>query len=259
MIEVSNLGFSYRQHPVFEQVSFSLGKGRLCALLGVNGSGKTTLFKCCLQLLPVRTGHIRLADQDIAGLPVAAMARLAAYVPQDHQPAFPFKVKDVVLMGRTPQLSGRFHIAPVHYEQCIRAMDMLGLLPLAEKPLTALSGGQRQLVMIARALAQETPVLLLDEPTAALDFRHQLMIWDILQQIARDGATLMVCTHDPNHVLWFCDQVLVLHEGRLLADGVPGEVLDNQLLETLYGPYGRLVQVGGRPTILPNWRGATYS
>jgi iron complex transport system ATP-binding protein len=255
MIEVSSIGFAYRQHPVFEQVSFSLGKGRLCALLGVNGSGKTTLFKCCLHLLPLREGQILLAGQPIAGLPASSMARLAAYVPQDHQPAFPFTVKEVVLMGRTPHLGGQLRVGSSHYEQSIKAMEMLGILPLADKPLTELSGGQRQLVMIARALAQETPVLLLDEPTASLDFRHQLIIWEILQKIAREGATLLVCTHDPNHVLWFCDQVLVMHEGRLLADGVPAEVLDPRLLETLYGPYGRLVQVGGRPAVMPGWPG----
>jgi iron complex transport system ATP-binding protein len=251
LLNVNSLSFSYPDTPVFEGVSFQVGRGQLCALLGPNGSGKSTLFKCCLRFLDYSQGSIHIAGQDIRGQSAGQIARLAAYVPQDHQPSFPYPVKDVVLMGRTPHLGSSFGISPADQNKALEAMAALGISKLADKPYHQLSGGQRQLVLIARALAQETPMLFLDEPTASLDFKNQLLIWRLLGHIAAQGISVLVCTHDPNHVLWFCERVIVLSGGRLIADDRPDQALQPAVLHQMYGPACELRQLGNISVALP--------
>lgn len=252
MIKIGNLHFSYGKHEVLKGISAQIDAGVLCGLFGPNGSGKTTLFKCCLNFLPVIHGNIVIHGKNTRSTPIEKIAREVAFVPQEHKPPFPYKVKEVVLMGRTPHLNGgMFNIAYHHKAKAYEAMKTLEILHLAETPYSQLSGGQRQLVLIARSIAQETPVLFLDEPTSALDFHNQIKIWEILQTLSHQGKTIVACTHDPNHVSWFCDHVLVMHEGELVAEGHPSQALCEETLNQIYHDTCQVGRLKGGRIILP--------
>jgi iron complex transport system ATP-binding protein len=250
MLKAAEIEFSYDTTPLFSKVSFHVEKGRLCGLFGPNGSGKTTLFKCCLGLLKAK-GNITIAGREHSKISTAAMAKLVAYVPQDHSSPFPFLVREVVLMGRAPHFGGVFGITKEDRERTEEAMARLGLSKIADKPYTNISGGQRQLVLIARALAQDTPLIMLDEPTSSLDFKNQIMIWKILREIVESGKTVFACAHDPNHVSWFCDHVLVMGRGGLMAKGDPSSILDEPLLTRLYGEICGIGTISGLRMVYP--------
>lgn len=240
MLDVRDLSFSYGSRQVLSDIAFQLQAGELCALFGPNGSGKSTLFRCILGHLR-HTGYVRLGGVDLTGLTPLARARLAAYVPQQQAQTFPFTALDMVLMGRTPHLGGVFGPRRRDLEAAERAIDQVGMTQEASREYQTLSGGQRQLVLIARALAQDARILLLDEPTASLDFGNQLMLWQMIRVLARRGATILVCTHEPNHVLWFCDRVLALgRDGRLIADGPASDLIDPGLVHDLYPSTGQV-------------------
>ncbi|HQI68891.1 MAG TPA: ABC transporter ATP-binding protein [Methanothrix sp.] len=234
MLHVKDLQFQYGIQPVLKDISFQVGQGQLCGLFGPNGCGKTTLFKCCLKFLKNQGGQIRVDGQDIKDLRIEEMAKLVAYVPQEHKPPFPYLVKDVVLMGRTPRLKSLFGTNKEDRQKALGALKLLGLLEIADKPYNQLSGGQRQLVLIARAVAQETPLMFLDEPTSALDFSNQIRIWRIMKQIAESGVTILACSHDPNHVSWYCDRVVVMNHNHILREGPPQEVITEPVLDEIY-------------------------
>jgi len=253
MLEVRDLSFSY-DDPVLTAVSFSIEAQDLCALFGPNGTGKTTLYRCILGLLrPAPGSSVRLDGIDTTTMRRAELARRVAYVPQEHRPPFPYLVREIVLMGRTPRLGGVFGPSRRDRELAWAALVDVGIEDLADRSYTALSGGQRQLVLLARALAQDAEVLLLDEPTASLDFGNQLLLWRTVQHLSTLGKTVLICTHDPNHVLWFCRHVVVLdRDGRLRGQGPPQQVVTTELIDHLYGPVAELHPVAGRTVALPH-------
>lgn len=235
MLEVRNLDFAYDEKiSVLKDISFQVEEGKLCGFFGPNGCGKTTLFKCCLKFLPFKKGNVFMDGQDVKNTSVKEMAKLISYVPQDHKPPFPYLVKDVVLMGRTPHLSGAFSVSKEDKRKAVEALQMVGIMDIADKPYNQLSGGQRQLVLIARAVAQETKLMFLDEPTSSLDFSNQVKVWKILKKITQKGTTVVACTHDPNHVLWFCDEVVVMGDNQLVASGTPEEIISEKILDQIY-------------------------
>ncbi|KGM08827.1 ABC transporter ATP-binding protein [Cellulomonas bogoriensis] len=251
MLRVEDVSFAYGDHQVLDRVGFELGTHELCALFGPNGTGKSTLFRCILGHLS-RTGRVHVDGNDTSRMTAGRLARLVAYVPQEHRPPFPYRVRDMVLMGRTPHLGGVFGPGRRDQEVADAAMERIGVAHLADRSYTTLSGGQRQLVLLARALAQETPVLLLDEPTAALDFGNQLLLWQTVRSLTAEGRTALICTHDPNHVLWFCHRALVLgRDGRLVADGRVADVVDDELVTDLYGPVSEVAAHGQDRVVLP--------
>lgn len=234
-IHFENLHFSYDETEILRGLSADLPAGDIYALFGPNGSGKTTLLKCLAGLMKPQKGEIFICERALRKASPREISKLLAYVPQEHPLAFPFSVREIVLMGRTPHLGGVCGPKAEDVQIADTAIAQVGVSDLAERPYTQLSGGQRQLVMIARALAQDTPVVILDEPTSALDFKNQIHIWKILSMLKAQGKTVIVCTHDPNHVLWFCDSALVLCQGKLLHYGSVHEVMTNALLCQLYG------------------------
>jgi len=237
-LEVRGLSFAYPPRRVLDEVDFDLAAGELCALFGPNGSGKSTLYRCVLGHLR-HEGTARLDGVDLTRLRPAQVARRISYVPQQHSNPFPFTVIDMVLMGRTPHLGGVFGPRQRDVQQCERVLEQVGLAAERDRLYQTLSGGQRQLVLIARALAQDCDVLLLDEPTASLDFGNQMGVWRTIRELARDGRAVLVCTHEPNHVLWFCDRVLALsRDGRIAADGAPADVVNRALVASLYPSAG---------------------
>ncbi|MBU0969703.1 MAG: ABC transporter ATP-binding protein, partial [Proteobacteria bacterium] len=251
MLRIEHLGFSYGSTPVLKDISFHLKKGELCGLFGPNGTGKTTLFKCCLKFLSPTSGCIRFKDQDIRSLSTRAMARQVAYVPQAHYSPFAFTAEEMVLMGRTPHLNRFFMPRARDMEKVHQAMEGLGIFHLAPEPYDRLSGGQQQMVLIARAIAQETRVILLDEPAAALDFKNQVNLWKTLKKIADQGTTILACSHDPNHVAWFCHTTVVLGSSGVLAQGDPGLVLCQELMDRIYENTCQVKQLGDLKIIVP--------
>ncbi|TIH12381.1 ABC transporter ATP-binding protein [Marinifilum sp. JC120] len=252
MLKVENLSFEYDNgYKVLEDISFNVPRGEVCGLFGPNGCGKTTLFKCCLKFLKSSSGRVLIDGRDVGKESIRSMAKMVSYVPQEHKPPFPYLVKDVVLMGRTPHISGFFGVSNVHKRKALDAMKLIGITELADQPYSRLSGGQRQMVLIARAVAQETPLLFLDEPTSALDFSNQLKILNILRQIADNGTTIIACTHDPNHVLWFCDNVVVLGPQRFVAHGKPADILCNNVLDEIYEDVCRVHEFESAKMVLP--------
>jgi iron complex transport system ATP-binding protein len=253
MLMVQDLSFSFPGIPVLNNVSFFVPPRQLVALFGPNGTGKTTLYRCILRLLETEPGGcITIGGHDTSAMSVRDLARRVAYVPQEHEPPFPFLVQEMVLMGRTPHLGGVFGPTRSDRERAMNALEQIGIADLAKRSYTTLSGGQRQLVLLARALAQDAELFLLDEPTASLDFGNQLLLWRTIRHLTRSGRTALICTHDPNHVLWFCDRVLVLgRDGMIVTTGTPQEVITDELVEHLYGPVCAVTVVGDRRVALP--------
>ncbi len=252
-LEAVDLHYRYGRHDVLRGLSFRSDAGRVCGLLGPNGSGKTTLFKCCLHFLKPRQGVIRLMGENMARMSTKDLARVVSYVPQDSRMAFPFTVREMVRMGRTPHLGsfGAGRLSPEDRRIGDEAMERAGIAHLADKVCHRLSGGQRQLVLIARAMAQNAPLMLLDEPTSALDFHNQIEVWNMLRQVAAEGVSVVVCCHDPNHILWYCDEVAVIHQGRCLASGHPAATLSPAVLQTIYGDRCALGTLNEAPIIYP--------
>ncbi len=252
MIIVRDLWFSYGRNPILSGISFAVPKWSLCGFLGPNGSGKTTLFKCCLKFLRSSRGTIIMDGRHVSTLSVSDMAKITSYVPQDHAPPFPFLVEDIVLMGRSPHLKGVFGVSRKDRTCAANALETVGMSALAQVPYSHLSGGQRQLVLMARAITQATPIMFLDEPTAALDFSNQLRVWRLMREISEDGVTILACSHDPNHVSWFCDDVVVMGNNRILASGSPDTVITDSTLESLYDESCILSRKNGIPLVLPS-------
>lgn len=250
VLEVEQLSFAYADKQILHDVSLVVRAGDLCGLLGPNGSGKTTLFKCCLNFLRASSGAIRVLGKDLSTYTPGHLAQHVAYVPQEHQLAFPFLVKEVVAMGRSPHLGWVPVLSREDWEVVEHTMERVDISHLAAQPYNKLSGGQRQLVLVARALAQSASLLFLDEPTSALDFNNQLTVWEALLPIAAEGVGIVLCCHDPNHILWFCDTMLALKEGRVVAGGAVRSTMNESLLHSLYGRSVSIAGDGEHPFIV---------
>lgn len=234
-IEVNKLSFAYGEHQVLHQLSFSVKEGEFLSILGSNGVGKSTLFRCMLGLLPEYKGEIRIAGQDIRGLSAKKMAKLVAYIPQLSAPAFNFSVEDIVLMGTTSGLGTFGTPKAAELERVDWALDKLGIGHMRKRCFHQISGGERQLAIIARALVQDAKILMLDEPTASLDFGNQIRILSQARALAQEGYTIVQTTHNPEHSYMFSDRVLALNKGRLLAQGRPKDIITKELIGQLYG------------------------
>ncbi|CAN1522536.1 FepC ABC-type cobalamin/Fe3+-siderophores transport systems, ATPase components [Rhabdaerophilaceae bacterium] len=235
ILEAENLAFGYPGRPVGQGVTLGVRAGEVLALLGPNGGGKTTLLKTLLGLLKPQGGRVFLEGRPLTDFPAAERAQRIGYVPQAHAGAFAFSVRDVVLMGRTAH-QGLF-AGPSEADRAMAQAKLteLDIAHLAEQPYTMISGGERQLVLIARALAQEPRVIVLDEPTASLDFGNQGKVLRQIGDLKSRGLAVLFTTHDPNHAMRHADRVALLAGGTLLAEGPPVEMLTASRLADLYG------------------------
>ncbi len=252
MLTVESLAFGYPPRTVGRDVSFTLDAGEVMCVLGPNGSGKTTLLRTLLGLLPLHEGRILFNGKDFASFPRREIARIAGYVPQAHSPYFAYSVRDMVLMGRSAHL-GTFSRPGAHdREVATRVLESLGISPLADRPVTEISAGERQLALVARALAQEPRLLVMDEPTASLDFGNQVRVLERIAALAGGGISILFSTHDPDHAFLAAQRALLLAEGRVLALGTPREVIRADTLERLYHVAVQVVPLeGGGHTCLP--------
>jgi len=235
MLAAHGLGFGYGAKVVGRDVDLSVQPGEVLCLLGPNGSGKTTLFKTMLGLLRAQAGEVRLEGALLATLSRAEIARRVAYVPQALAAHFPFRVLDMVVMGRTAHLGLFASPGEQDRRKALDALAALGIAELAENEYTRISGGQRQLALVARALAQDAPAIVMDEPTASLDFGNQVVVLSEVKRLAGRGLAVVLSTHDPDHAFSVGDRVALLDEGRLIAQGPPAEVLTPQRLRAVYG------------------------
>jgi len=233
-LDVQDLAFAYRDQLVFDHVSFALHPGEVVGLVGRNGSGKSTLLRLLLGLLSANCGHILLDGKPIHSLSRKAIARHTAFVPQDTAIDAAFTARDIVAMGRNPYL-GRFQPETPDDRAAIEwALAVTSTQHLTARFVHELSGGERQRVMLARALAQQAPLLLLDEPTANLDVAHQLDMLSQVQSVVRDNRCALVALHDLTLAARFCDRVLMLGDGRLVAQGKPETVITEEHLATYF-------------------------
>ncbi len=247
-LSTEDLAFGYHGKSVGTGVTFAIETGEVLCLLGPNGGGKTTLMKTLLGLLPALAGTVRLDGEDLASWSRKRVARVIGYVPQAHAAFFPFNVIDIVVMGRSARI-GLF-AAPSRADHRVaeQALAMLGIAHLAGRVYTEISGGERQLVLIARALAQEPRILVMDEPTSALDFGNQVRVLRQIAALARSGISVVFSTHDPDHVFLCGDRVALLHGGHLEAIGPPEAVITPASLQRLYGVEVQVVELPDHET-----------
>jgi iron complex transport system ATP-binding protein len=263
LVEFDDVAFAYPQPErsraggfSLDGVSFAIGAGEVFGVIGPNSAGKTTLLRLLTRVVAAGRGEVRLNGRPIRHLAHAELARQIAVVPQDAPRPFPFSVEQLVLMGRYPHAPGRFFESDADRAHAIAAMEATGVLHLAALPLEQLSGGERQRAMLARALAQQPRLLVLDEPTSHLDLRYQAETAALLQRMNGErGMTVLLVSHDLNLAAEVCDRLLLLGRGRIARVGSPAEVLQRGVLEEVFG-CAVVVDVNptsGRPVIQVAW------
>jgi iron complex transport system ATP-binding protein len=252
MLEVRDLAFGFPGRTIGREVSFALGAGEVMCVLGPNGGGKTTLFRTLLGLLQKHSGSIVLGNTPLERLSRGELARRVGYVPQGHAGYFAYSVREFVLMGRTAHLGAFAAPGPADRAVAERALASLEIAHLADKPVTEISGGERQLALVARALAQQPQLLVMDEPTASLDFGNQVRVLQRISALAGSGISILFSSHAPDHAFLAARRVLLLGEGRALELGAPQEVIRTDTLEKLYGVAVKVLPLpGGGHTCLP--------
>lgn len=254
MLEIRKIFFRHQNNETYilKEVDFSVQASGMTTILGPNGSGKTTLFRCITGLWKLQRGEIIFEDKDISRISHAERAKIFAVVPQEHEPPFPYSVLDVVLMGRVSHVGLFASPSEYDYQVAQEAIHTVGISHLRDRAYTKISGGERQLVLIARALSQEAPILLLDEPTSHLDFRNQVVVLKKVKEITRErGLTVLMTLHDPNLAMLFSDKVIVLNGGSVVCTGSPNVVITEDTLKKVYGIDVSLIPWNGTCVIYP--------
>ena len=253
MLEIKNAVCGYRRgkktKTVIEGISISVDKGEIMCILGSNGIGKTTLFRSVLGGIPLLSGSVRVDGRELSEMTIRERAKKIGYVPQSHTPPFPFSVMQVAVMGRTAHMQMFSTPSPADYEAAERALELMGIEHLKEEPYTEISGGERQLVLIARAIAQESDYLIMDEPTSNLDFGNRVRVLRRVRQLAETGRGIIMTTHDPDHAFSAATKVTVIKDGRNYVTGPTEEILTCNLMDEVYG-----LRTGVAETTAPDGR-----
>ncbi len=235
ILEVKDLAFGYKKDErLFEHVNFSLEKGEIFSILGANGAGKSTMMNCIANLLKPEEGEIFLKGKNLKELSIREVSRIIGYVPQMHTPAYGYEARDFVVMGRAPYLEFFEQPSQKDYDLVNETMEELGILKLAHRPYTELSGGERQQVSIARAIVQQPDIILLDEPTNHLDYGNQLRMMRLIQKLSGKGYTIMITSHMPDHVLLLGGKVGMLGDDGSFTSGTNDDILTEENLKRLY-------------------------
>jgi len=253
-LECRGLYFSYRHLPVLKNLSLRARAGRFCAVLGRNGSGKTTLLHCLNRTLTADTGTILIHGKDIGSMSQNRIARKISLVPQEHMDIFPYRVLDVVVMGRAPFLKISQQPGPWDYEIAQNSLNCLNAGSLAMKNFNRISGGERQIVLLARALTQASHIMLLDEPTNHLDFNNQYHLLSSIRSLCRvKNLCIIASMHDPNMAALFADDVIMISKGSIMACGPSEEVMTERNISDLYGTCINSVQLtAGKEIFFPD-------
>jgi len=254
VLEIANFSFGFGVKEILHDVSFAVNQGEYLSIVGPNGAGKTTLLKCIDRIYRGGTGQVSVCGQPLELYRQRDLARRLSYVPQADGRVFPFTVEQFVLMGRYPYLNPFSSVSHEDMEAVRQVMERTGIAEFAHRKLDTLSGGERQTVYIAAALAQGAEVLLLDEPTTFLDYRHQAEVRDLLADVNRNsGVTVVAVTHDVNRAAMDSHRIVALSDGSVVFDGTPGEIMQPEVLERIYGTSFLLVghPQGEVPIIAP--------
>ena len=233
-IELKNVCFSYGERPILKDISFTVNSGDLIAVLGPNGVGKSTLFSCILGQKHPSSGSIEISGKPISHYDKSSLAKEVAYIPQSASPVFSYTVLESVLMGMTNRL--RLFEAPDKSleDEAFEALESLGIADLSGRACTQISGGERQLMLLARALVQQAKVLIMDEPTANLDYGNSFRVMQRIMDLGEKGYSVIFSTHEPNQAFRYANRVIALQDGRILADGAPNMVLSEKTLGKMY-------------------------
>jgi iron complex transport system ATP-binding protein len=256
-IQAGDIAFSYSHNPaeaVFRNVSLAVQSGDVFCLLGPNGIGKSTLLKCLGNILRIQQGSIFLNGRNLTEFKLSDIARHIGYVPQGLTSAFPFRIRDIIVMGRAPHLSLLASPSRADREIAFKAMETVGVAHLADRQCNSVSGGEWQLTLIARALVQEPQILLLDEPTSHLDMGNQMKILQVIKDLSAAGMTIVMASHFPDHAFLVSSVVAILNKGQIAHVGSPDEVITEDNMKATYGVDVRIMQLeegGSRKACFP--------
>jgi len=251
LIRVDGISFGYTEKAVLVDISLSVGEGEVVTLLGPNGCGKSTLIKIMLGLLRPTRGDIFYSGKNIRDFSSKCLAREIAYVPQIHKSTFPYTVKDVVLLGRIPHKTFFFRYSKSDMKISEEALDRLSIAHLANRAYTEISGGERQLTLIARALTQGARIFIMDEPASGLDYGNQLKLLDQMIRLSQEGYTFIKATHSPEHALWIADRAVMIKNGAIMADGACDDIINTENLLQLYNARVRVIDNGSFKVCVP--------
>jgi ABC transporter related len=230
-----NISFAYKkEHLILNDISLEVNSGEIVCVLGPNGTGKTTMLRCLLGFNKPSKGKITIDGKQMHELGVKNRAKCLAYVPQYSSLSFPYTVKEVVLMGRTAYLSYGMPFSKVDYDFAIKIIDRLGISHISDSLYNELSGGQKQMVLLARALTQDAKILIMDEPTANLDYSNQVKMLETIKQLVNEGYGILMTSHFPDHAFLTESRVILMKGGKKLYDGNPDEIITTESLTNLY-------------------------
>ncbi len=251
-LEARAVHFRRGTRVILDDITIRLRSGEIVALLGANGAGKSTLFRILLGFLKPERGEVRLGDKPLMGYSRRTLAQRIAYVPQAHVAPFPYRVRDVVLLGRLAE-TGIFRAPRAADHQAVgEVLERLAITHLAARPYTEISGGERQLTLIARALAQGAGILVMDEPMTGLDYGYQIRLLQHLVDLAGSGHSILLSTHNPEHAVQAATRIAVLRDGAIMADGPPIQIITPALIRALYGvAVSTLTNAEGQIVIVP--------
>ncbi len=247
LIRVDKASFAYGERTIFKDIDLDASRGEMCCLMGHNGCGKSTLLDCILGINRLQSGNIEIDGKSITGYKTTDLAKKISYVPQVHDRSFPYKVRQIVLMGRTAHIGGFGSPTEEDHEITRQVMKEIGIYHLADRPYTQISGGEMKMAMVARALVQDTPVIVMDEPTAHLDSYNELLFLETAVDLVRNrGKTIIMATHAPNHAFYLENQgihvqVFAISGGTIYARGLPSQVFTEENLRNIYQIEGRIV------------------
>ena len=236
-IHIEDLCFAYESEMILKHLSLDIASGSICFIMGNNGSGKTTLLKNILGFIAPQQGIIKIAGKKVSDIDKPTMSRLVSYVPQAIHLTTDFSVIDYISLGRTPHIGMLNKLTDEDYQIIERVSSLLGVDEIYEVPFNKLSGGQKQMVAVARSLIQDTPIIIMDEPMSALDIGKQVELLQVLRTLSESGKTIILTTHNPNHALVLESNSLFLNQGELIAFGRSSDIIHDNLLHEIYGRY----------------------
>lgn len=234
-VELKNLCFAYHQNIILKDITFAIKKGEFCGIIGPNGAGKSTLLRLIAGILRPNSGNVSIMEQELRGIKNKEFARLVGFVPQQTHFYLNYMVEDIIAMGRYPYLEPFQFMKEEDVSAIEWAINQTQIRELCKRHINSLSAGEKQMVVIARALAQKPEILLLDEPTSHLDIHHQSAIMELLNILNKQGITVIVVHHDLNLASLFCKRLILLHRGRLHKIGVPREIINKETITEIYG------------------------
>lgn len=235
MLAVNGLNFYYNpDRIILKDISFKLASHEILCLLGPNGTGKTTLLRCLLSLNKMKSGNISIDGCDLTRIPPKKRARMMAYVPQATTMAFPYEAKEIVLMGRVSHLATGGRPTCKDRQIAVEAMERLGILHMSRYLFNEMSGGEKQMVLVARALAQQSKIIIMDEPTANLDYSNQIKMLQVIKALSEEDYSILMTSHFPDHAFLACNKALLMRDGVIMAQGIPDKVVTTDNLSKLY-------------------------